>query len=730
MSERSTVRLLVLMVLVVSLLGTLGGRLWYLQVRTGSSFAQAATSNRVREIVTPATRGLILDAQGRRLAQNTTALVVSVSRTELLKQPHGGVALLTRLAKVLGTTEQELHQRTTLCSEPGRVKGVCWNGSPYEPIPVSDIGALSQQQQMLIAQRINERQEDFPGVTAEQTAVRDYPGAGVGANAAQLLGYLGPVTQDEIDKAKAAGQQLEGGDLVGRSGLEKEYDSYLRGVPGVEQLAVDHRGGVTGTIAETDPTPGDYLVTTIDAKVQKAAEDALRGAITHARTVGDPNKAFKKYKADSGAVVVLDTQTGGVVAMASYPSYDPNVWVNGISSKEYAAITGAGANYPVLNRAIQGDYAAGSIFKAISTAGAVKAGYSTSSSVDCPSSYPVGGKPKKNYESEAYGRISFERAIEVSCDTNWYAFAQHTWDRLGGYSQKSDAKDPFVQAAKGYGLGEQTGIDLPGEHGGRIPTREWKRAYWEQTKASSCLRAKKGYPELSGDRARFLLQLAKENCTDGWRYGPGDEANFVIGQGDVLVTPLQMARVYAAVANGGTMWEPHVAKAVMSPAGRVIKQFRPVSAGKLPASKGTIDFLHTALHGVTVKGTAAGVFRGWPNDALPMAAKTGTAEVYGKQSTSWFASFGPVSNPRYAVVMMVSQGGTGSGTSGPAVRKIYEALLGVKGTTVDPATAVPPGAQQPKALPRVAPDGRILAPQGRKPTAVVRPRKSSGKKGA
>lgn len=612
---------------------------------------------------------------------------------------------------MLGTTYSELRARTTLCTEPGKVKGVCWNGSPFAPIPVADVRDLTLEQQMLIGQRILERPEDFPGVKADPTAIRNYPGGGVKVNAAHLLGYLGPVTQEEIDKARASGTSLQGGDLVGRSGLEKQYDSTLRGVPGVKKLSVDHRGGITGTISETDPTPGNYLVTTIDARIQRAAEDALAGAIRGARTKGDVNKNYAKFAADSGAVVVMDVRTGGVVASASYPTYDPNVWVNGISTKEYAAITGSANNQQILDRAVQGQYAAGSIFKAVSTPGAVKAGYSVHSSYDCPASYPVGGRAKKNYESQAYGTITFERAIEVSCDTNWYAFADSTWGKLGGYGARTDAKDPFIQVARGFKLGQPTGVDLPGELPGRIPGREWKRAYWEQTRAASCARAKKGYPELTDRiRADFLLRLARENCSDGWRYGPGDEANLVIGQGDVLVTPMQMVRVYSAVANGGTLWVPQLAKAVLSPSGKVVQKFAPKSDGRIPASADTLAFLHTALHGVTINGTGRGVFAGWPSDVLPMAAKTGTAEVYGKQSTSWFATFAPSDKPQYAIVMMVSQGGTGSGTSGPAVRKIYEKIFGVVKGAVVAGAAVPAGGHPPTRLPTISASGAIRPP--------------------
>src|SRR3954451_16446393 len=171
-----------------------------------------------------------------------------------------------------------------------------------------------------------------------------------------------------------------------------------------------------------------------------------------------------------------------------------------------------------------------------------------------------------------------------------------------------------------------------------------------------------------------------------------------------------MARVYAAVANGGTLWVPQVAKAVLRPDGSVVKRFAPKSAGKIPASKDTLSFLHTALPNVSVRGTAAGVFRGWPLGKVPVAAKTGTAEVYGKQSTSWFATYAPANKPRYAIVMMVTQGGTGSGISGPSVRKIYEKLLGVSGTNVSLAKGLQPGGAPPKALPRIASDGSVLPP--------------------
>src|SRR4051794_35248357 len=344
MSEHSRLRLVVLQVLVLSLLATLLGRMWYLQVAASENYKAAAAENGTREIVTPATRGMILDSRGRPLARNRTALVVSISRTAMLRQHDGGRALVAKVARVIGQPVQDVWDRTRLCGSDGAPPAPrCFNGSPYQPIPVTDEASTA------MALQIMERREDFPGVTAELTSVREYPQP-LGANAAHELGYLGPVTDAELNaRRKASTEQvqnharlnetvLQGTDLIGRTGLEREYDDDLRGRSGVKTLAVDHQGGVSSVLSETQPTAGNMLVTTIDATVQAAAEKQLKAAIMRARHTGDINKGFAKYKADSGAVVVLDVRTGGIVAMASYPTYDPNVWVGGISSKDYKSI--------------------------------------------------------------------------------------------------------------------------------------------------------------------------------------------------------------------------------------------------------------------------------------------------------------------------------------------------------------------------------------------------------
>ncbi|MCX4990947.1 MULTISPECIES: penicillin-binding protein 2 [unclassified Streptomyces] len=686
-TPRVQIRLVVIQILVLSLLGTLGGRLWYLQIRNGDEYAKEASGNHVQQVVQPAVRGSILDARGVPIADNETRLVVSASRTDLLKMPDDGKAVLTKLAGVLGMKPDDVIQKVRLCD--AKTPQPCWNGSPYQPIPITDEATARQ------ALQIRERSEDFPGITAEPEAMRRYAAPGK-ANTAQVLGYLSPVTDDEITKAKDTDSPYLRSDQVGRSGLEREYDKALRGKAGVTRYEVDNLGRVIGKAKSDKAEPGANLVTSIDSRIQRIAEYELNDAMKVARTQFDKN-TNENYKADSGAVVVMETKTGRVVAMASNPSYDPNAWVGGISGKDYTKLTGKKSNYPLLNRAIQGQSAPGSIFKVIPTAAAINAGYSFDGPYQCASSYSIGGQVFKNFESKGHGPISLGRALEVSCDTVFYSLAHEQWKKDGGIKPKKNAKDWFYKTAHQFGLGQETGIDLPNEVTGRVPDRQWKQDYWKANKDAWCKYGKKG--------GSYAQQIAYENCLEGNRMRAGDSVNYSIGQGDTLVTPIQMATIYAAISNGGTLYEPTVGKAIVSADGKSVQQIAPKSNGKLPMSRKTRDEIDGALAGVATRGTAAWRFGGWPQDKIPMHAKTGTAEVYGKQTTSWFATY----TKDYSVVMTISQGGTGSGASGPAVRKIYNALYGISDEgVIDKKKAMLPTPQ--KGLPKIQTDGTIDAP--------------------
>ena len=663
---RSRVRLAVVRLVIASLFLTLLGRLAWVQIVDAETLAVAAADVRLRTVLTPAVRGTVLDRAGRPLAANRSALVISVDPLALAEQPDGGAAVLERLAAALGLPVAEVRARITACGAPGAVPPpACYEGSPVQPAPVAEDADPA------VALLVAERPQDFPGVTASGQAVRTYP-APDGVGAAHLLGYLSPVTAEELDAndAPVGGVELDGTALVGRSGLEQVYDRDLRGTPGSRTVQVDARGAVVAEVGRTAPVAGSNLVTSLDARVQAVTESALMDAIARARTFTDPDG--QPYLADGGAAVVLDVTDGSVVALASAPTYDPGIWVGGIASSEYEALVAEDAGVPLLSRAVQGAYAPASTFKAITTAAALEQGLG-SGPYSCTSDLTIGDRTFRNYESRAYGSISLARALEVSCDTVFYRIAYDLWLRDGGTSPVAAPADAVTTMARAFGLGEPTGIDLPAEAGGQVADRSWKQATWEATREDMCARASSGYPEIAASdpaRAAFLHALARESCDDGWRLRAGDAVNTAIGQGDTLVTPLQMAVAYAAIANGGTLWEPRIGQSVVDQDGQIVREIPATAAGRLPVSASTLAYLRTALQGVPRSGTGASAFAGFPLDRIPIGAKTGSGEVFGKQSTSWFVAF----SDRYAVVMTVSQGGTGGGTSGPGVRAIFDTL--------------------------------------------------------
>jgi penicillin-binding protein 2 len=701
-SERSNLRLIVLGILIFSLFATLVSRLFYLQVMEGDEYRAAAASNSVREVVEPAVRGLILDQAGRPLVSNRTSIVVTINRQELNQQEGKGDVVIKRLAKILGTTPESIAERLLPCGIEGAPKPpICWNGSTYQAVPVaSDVDPQT-------ALTIMEKRSEFPGVTAKLAAVREYTGP-FDVNAAHILGYLGPVTEEQITEQGQldAYDRLRRTDTIGRSGLENFYDAQLRGKPSVTTLEVDTSGQVTGTVDQKAAVSGNYLVSTIDAKLQSVVEKQLVAAVQRAQGQG--------YPGDSGAAVVVDVRNGQVLAMASYPTYDPGIWVGGVSQKQYKSLVKSDS---LSSNATQGLFAPGSTYKVVSTAAAGKEGYSLYADYQCPKQVKLGTQVFRNYESSAYGRISLTRALEVSCNTVFYGLADRMWEAAGGNDATRDSPDPIADTATMFGFGSPTGIDLPGESAGRVSGRAFKVQNWEAKRETWCENAITGYPETrktDPKLADYYTALDKENCADGFRWREGDALNAAIGQGDTTVTPLQMAMAYAAIANGGTVYEPKLVKAIIGADGTVIERMAPTVKSQLDLPKSTINFLQNSLPGVTTDGSGETPFIGFPLNQIPVASKTGSAQVTGdKVSTSWFASYAPANKPRYAIVMMVTQGGTGSKTSGPSVRKIYEALFGIDGTTVDPNKSVLIGGAPSKALPVIRPDGTPVTPKGK-----------------
>ena len=688
MNQRSRLSLLVVQILIVSLLVALLGRLFYLQIAAGPKYRDAALSIQSRDVVAPANRGLIVDAYGVPMALNKVGLAITIDRIEIDKQPDKGVEVMQRLAKLLKLNYNDVYTNTRLCGElPVGERAGCWTGSRYQPIPIT------KEADPDIALQIVERPDQFPGVDAQPISIRSYPGL-VDVNAAHVLGYVGPLTEDDL--TKDTGKQYYRSESIGKAGLEIQYDSYLRGIPGIRTLIVDRKEAITRESQNTKPIAGDHLVTSLDIRLQAAAEKALADAVKRGRANG--------YTSDSGAAVVMDIRTGRILALASYPTYDPNAFEKGLTVQQASDLFSEKKAVPALNRALQGLFAPASTFKSVSVVAAAAAGYDLNASYNCPSEVQVGTRAFQNYDSKNQGRMNMKKAIAVSCDTIWYQIAFDEWLRDGGLRPKDPPNDYFFKAAQSFQLTEKVGIDLPSESRSRLADRDYKKSWFEQNKDFYCnykTRATKA------QQTPFLIQLAAENCVDGDKVRAGDAVNFSIGQGDTVVTPLKLTQMYAAIGNGGTIWQTLIAKAIVKTDGTVVKSFAPNKLGTLTTAPSTVKFLQGALREVVVSGTGAGVFAGFP---IEVSGKTGTGQVFGrnpngtlKDDTSWFASYAPSKKPRFAVVMMVGQGGFGASTSGVGVKQIYEAIFGVKGNKVVPGAAIYPYGKPPTDLPKISP---------------------------
>ncbi|WP_300612549.1 penicillin-binding protein 2 [Trebonia sp.] len=670
-------RLFVLYLLVAAMLVALGGRLWYLQVMDGTQYKQLAAANQTREVVVPAVRGEILDDEGNPLVSNQSSLVVSVNMSDLSQTPDGGQSVLRRLASLLGMSYTLLSDKVRLCTKG--VPAPCWTGSPYQPVPVD------QQVSVRTALQIMEEPTEFPGVTAQVQPVVDYPMPD-GANPAQVLGYLQPITQQEMAQDHLPETGYAEDDLVGQAGLEAQYNTALTGKPGTETVSVNAAGDVTGTVGETAPVNGDTLVTSINSKVQALVQTQLADAIARSRAEGND--------VDQGAAIV-ETTTGRIVAMASYPDYDPSVWTSGISESEFNYLFGASSGTPVINWATQGQYSPGSTFKVTSTAAAIADGYPLDGLYDCPASISIDGQTFINDGEPSLGYMSLAEALIQSCDTVFYNIGYQMWqtdDNQADFEANPNAPTQKMQQMElDWGFGQYTGIDLPEESTGTIPTRQWLYDMWKDN-------ANTGEDWCKNGKANgtYVQQIEYDNCQNGFEWEPGQAAIAAIGQGYVTVTPLQLANAYVALANGGTLYAPKIGEALLSPSGKVVERINPTVVRKLPVASSTLAYIRTALQGVVTSGTAAGAFAGFPLNQVCVAGKTGTAQIMGKVATSVFASFAPCQDPKLVVLVMLPDSGYGADAAAPAVRAIWDGIYGLEGDT-----AALPGGQLPTTLPKV-----------------------------
>lgn len=703
MKDRSRLTMIVVQVLIASVMIALLGRLYYMQVVDGERYREAALNVQSRDIVTSANRGLIVDNTGLPLAINRAGLEITVDRSIIDKLPDRGASVLRRVAAILKLEYQDVFNRTRLCPEleVGERAG-CWNGTRYQPIPITKSASERQ------AFAIIERSDQFPGVDASPVSIRYYPSI-AGENAAHLLGYIGPVTEEDLTRISTESSDASNerpkfyrNELIGKSGIELQYDDQLRGTPGVRTVIVDRRESVTRQFRDLAPRAGNNLVLNINAKIQAAVERELAASIQRGKSLG--------RRSDSGAGIVMDMQ-GRIIAIASYPTYDPNIWENGITLAQAKRLYSEAAAVPALSRATQGAYAPASTFKVVSTAAAIRAGYRLDQRFNCPSEVQIGTRTFRNFDSKALGVIGFERSLALSCDSMWYQIAYDEWVRDGGLRPKENPNDHFFTTARLFGFGQRTGIDLPSESSGRLPDRDWKKAWYEENKEFYCNyreRAKKS------QLTPLLIEIARENCLDGDKVRAGDAVNLSIGQGDLLATPLQMAMIYTALGNGGTLYRPQIARAIVDPEGNPVRQFQPEAIGTLPVDKRTLRVIKNGLRQVVTGGTATGAFSGLRTE---VSGKTGTGQVFGrnldgsaKDDTSWFASYAPTKKPVYTVVMMVSQGGFGSSTSGVGVRRIYEQIFGEAGKRAVTPRGVPvrlPKIAVTRSLKQVTSDGEV-----------------------
>jgi penicillin-binding protein 2 len=490
-----------------------------------------------------------------------------------------------------------------------------------------------------------------------------------GANPAQVLGYLQPITQSEMAADHLPETGFAGDDLVGQAGLEAQYNTELTGKPGSQIVSVNAAGDVLNTVGDTPAKTGDTLVTSLNAKVQAVAQQALDSAIGRSRASGN--------SVNQGAAVV-ETTGGRIVAMASYPDYNPSVWTNGVSQSEFNYLFGNSSGDPVMNYATQGQYPPGSTFKVTSTAAAVADGFSLNGQYNCPAAVTIGGRSFANDGEPNLGPISFREALIQSCDTVYYNLAYQMWQTDDNKANCKLNPHPPTQKMQqmelAWGFGNYSGIDLPEDAPGTIPTRQWLYNMYEDN-------AHKGQNWCKNGKATgsYVQQIEYDDCQSGWVWGPGQAVIAAIGQGYVTSTPLQLTNAYTALANGGTLYSPRIGEALVSASGTLVQKINPPVIRKLPVASGTLAYMRSALAGVVTQGTAAGAFGGFPLGQVCVAGKTGTASVAGKNATSVFASFAPCQNPQFVVIVMLPNSGYGADAAAPAVREIYDGIYGLEG---------------------------------------------------
>lgn len=596
-------RVVALIVIFLVVLGSLAMRLWSMQVINGGSYAKEAKANRLREATTIAPRGRIFDRNGKPLVSNRSTMAV-LAPASIVNDKE----LVKRLADVLGMTSAQVIEKASTQKESAL-----------------ELHQIAIDVPMKAVSYISEHQTEFSGVEVQARAVRTYPNGPVGAH---ILGYTGEISDTDLNSPDFKGYNPT--DIVGKTGAERSFENVLQGVRGRRVMEVNAAGVPQRVIEETAPEPGQDIRLTIDLGVQKVAEKAVKDAIKDANRKG--------YKANAGSAVAIDVTNGEVLAMASYPTYNPEDFINGISQETWKKFSSKKSNYPLTNRSISSTYPPASTFKSFTGLTALNNGLaSPSTTFVCRGLWTGLGKQwgKWCWNHAGHGTENLHAAMMDSCDAYFYEV---------GYKAYKSKKESLQKMARSFGYGSQTGIDLPGEVSGRVPDKKWKAAWNED------------YPEYK-------------------KWLPGDSVNMAIGQGDMLATPLQIAASYAGIAQDGTVYKPHVLKNVLDSEGKSVIKTKKEVAFKADASASSIKLIQNDLHDVVAIGTAASAFRGF---SIPVSGKTGTAQKTNQDDYAVFACYAPSNNPKYAVAVVIEQGGSGGGVAGPAARQILAKLFGKK----------------------------------------------------
>jgi penicillin-binding protein 2 len=606
-------------------------RLWYLQVLSGEQYVQQADANSVRDLPIAAPRGQILDREGKPIVTSRVTNAVQIVPSALPPAGRPRLALYRRVGALLGMSARHVEALV--------VKGR--TALPYAPVTIKTDAGRG------VLTVLAERQNDFPGVVQQPVSIRAYP---YGQMAAQVLGYVGQVSEGELKLTAFRG--VKQGTVVGQEGLEYYYDRYLRGKPGVQRVQVNAAGySVASDLAATSPLAGHSLQVTLDLGLQKESEKALLEGIEQARGGGKP--------AVAGAFVALDPRNGEVLALGSYPSFNPNKFAKPLTSSEYAALKGSStAGGPLTDRAVNGTYPTGSTFKPITAMSALEAGViDPTEGLGAGSCIHVSTEQFCNSGHADYGSVGLVQALKVSSDTYFFEVGELA-NSHGNVIQNEAHK---------LGVGEQTGIDLPSEITGLVPTRAW--------------RAKVAAEELACEHRRHV-----ESCgiSDGRPWSVGDNMHLAVGQGDLLTSPLQMAVAYSTLTNAylnngeGTVVTPHLGRQIDEADGGLVQSLSAPPVRHVRLNDSDLKLVMEGIHEAASQpgGTSADVWAGWDQAQHPVYGKTGTAERAGQEDQSWYMCY--VGDPKRPIVIAVTveQGGFGAETAAPIARLMASEWFG------------------------------------------------------